>query len=354
MAKFIILQTVATDYRKKLFDTINQRYGNDFLLYAGEDYFEPTVKTDKTISYRIPVTNYYFFNRKILFQIGMWKDALTAKTVIMEMNPRILSNWLLLILRKIAGKKTVLWGHAWPRKGKDSISDIVRHGMRNLSNTIITYTKTQAEELQEKMPNKKIVYAPNSLFYSHEMTVSKNIEPTNIIYVGRLTKKKKPALLIEAFAIAINKLPQQANLIIVGDGEEKEYLQKLVKKHGIKNRVKLLGHISDYEKLKSLYNKALFSVSPGYVGLSITQSFGFGVPMLISKNEPHSPEIEAAIEGKNSIFFKTNDVHDLVKKILSFYNNQKQWIEKREQICRTCKFKYSIEFMAKTFFDLND
>ena len=352
MYKLVLLQTVAPDYRKKLFDTLENNLVHEFKMYAGTYYFEESVKTDSSITYLHKVNNIYFLNRRFLFQIGMWKESLRTENLVMELNPRILSNWILLLLRKFLRKKTILWGHAWPRNGKDSKSDQVRQWMRQLADVIVTYTKTQAEELQEKMPKKKIVYAPNSLYYSSEMLVSQNTEVSNIIYVGRLTKKKKPKLLIEAYAKIINKLPKNANLVIVGDGEETSTLYNYVQELGLEDRIKLLGHVGNYEKLEKLYSEALVSVSPGYVGLSITQSFGFGVPMLISKTENHSPELEAAIIDSNSLFFKTNDVNSLSREILSFYENKEVWINKRNKICKVCKASYSIESMAKPFLDI--
>lgn len=352
MAKVVLLQTVATDYRKKLFDTLKNSLGDEFQLFAGKNYFEESVKTDSSIKYLREINNTYLLNRKFLFQTGMWKEALSAGTLIMEMNPRILSNWLLLLFRKILRKKTILWGHAWPRNGKESRSDKVRHWMRQLGDVIVTYTKTQAEELQEKMPYKKIVCAPNSLYYRAEMQCENKPEISDIIYVGRLTKLKKPAILVEAFSKIVDELPANAKLIIVGDGEEKNHLKTLIQDLKLNGRVKLLGHVGDYEALKELYSKALFSVSPGYVGLSITQSFGFGVPMLISRDENHSPEIEAAIEDVNSLYFKTDDLQDLGDKIMDFYEKKNHWLNERENICQLCQDSYSIEAMAKTFLDL--
>jgi len=223
-----------------------------------------------------------------------------------------------------------------------------------LGDVIVTYTKTQAEELQEKMPYKKIVYAPNSLYYRAEMQCENKPEISDIIYVGRLTKLKKPAILVEAFSKIVDELPANAKLIIVGDGEEKNHLKTLIQDLKLNGRVKLLGHVGDYEALKELYSKTLFSVSPGYVGLSITQSFGFGVPMLISKDENHSPEIEAVIEGENSMFFETDSIDDLSNNILSFYNEKEKWTNKRKSLCKYCKAHYSIEAMAQTFLDISE
>ena len=120
----------------------------------------------------------------------------------------------------------------------------------------------------------------------------------------------------------------------------------------MEHKIKILGHISNFNVLEDLYSEALFSVSPGYVGLSITQSFGFGVPMLISKNEPHSPEIEAAIFGQNSFLFETDDLDDLSAKIISCYNKKKFWVDNRLDISEFCKKKYSIEKMAQVFINL--
>ena len=100
------------------------------------------------------------------------------------------------------------------------------------------------------------------------------------------------------------------------------------------------------------YKHALFSVSPGYVGLSITQSFGFGVPMLISEKEHHSPEIDAARLGFNSKFFITDNIDDLAFNILDFYTHKKDWIKERKLINEECKDLYSIESMTKTFLNI--
>ena len=148
-------------------------------------------------------------------------------------------------------------------------------------------------------------------------------------------------------------MPKDTKLLIVGDGPEKKQLERFMLENNLNDRVNLLGHISDYNKLKELYHKSVVSVSSGYVGLSITQSFSFGVPMIISKNEPHSPEIEAAIENFNSLFFETDNIEDLGKRILEFYETD-HWknIEKRKEICNFCKENYSIEKMGKTFLGL--
>lgn len=351
---YIILQTVAPDYRSKLYYYIKQEFREAFAVHAGLEYFETTVKTDTSVAGFKQIKNHFFLKRSFLIQTGMWKDVIRCSTLVIEMNPRILSNWVTLIVRKLLKKKTILWGHAWPRSGSQSKSDKLRKIMRDMGDSIIVYTKSQQEELVAAEPHLKVNYAPNALYFKDEMNVkSETTEDINdLIYVGRLTVLKKPMLLLEVFHKIMPELDEHVNLILVGDGEEKSRLEEYVVKHKLEHRVVLTGHVSNYQQLSEYYSKALFSVSPGYIGLSVTQSFGFGVPMLVSRNENHSPEIEAVIENENALFFETDNLESFKDKILLIYKEKEHWINKRQNVCETCKEKYSINAMGNTFIKL--
>ncbi len=351
MKKLVIIQTASPDYRKPFFQLLKKKLKDRFQLYTGNEYFETSVKTDKNIDF-FPVKNHFLLGRQLLFQTGMWKEIFKDNIIVLEMNPRNLSNWIILILRKIFNKKTILWGHAWPRKGKNSKSDRLRNLMRVLGSKIIVYTKQQRAELKQKMPKKEILAAPNALFTREQMQVTLSDNIKDIIYVGRLTKDKKVFFLLQAFHLSIPDIPQEANLLIVGAGEEEKKLKEYVEKNHLQNRVFFYGHISDYQKLKNLYSQSVFSVSPGYIGLSVTQSFGFGVPILVSKNENHSPEIEAVIENENALFFETDDALDFKHKLKNIYQNPDYWINKRQKIADFCKKEYSVESMAQVFINL--
>lgn len=350
MRKLVIIQTVVPDYRKGFFKKLEDTLGAHFKLYAGTYYFEKSVKSDHTISHT-PLRNIYLFKSKFLFQRGVLKFVKSDELLVLELNPRILSNWLLLLVRALLNKKTVLWGHAWPRKGRFAKSDAVRHLMRTLASSIVVYTKKQQRELKTKMPNKTIYAAPNALLTKSQMVAVTN-DPYHLMYVGRLTKAKKIMFLVEAFKETLEQLPEHVQLLIVGDGEEKEPLRSYITNQKIGHRVQLLGHIHHYDTLQELYASTLFSVSPGYVGLSITQSLGFGVPMIVSRNENHSPEIEAVVEEENAIFFETDGIDSFRESILNIYKNRDSWISKRNVISSRCAENYSVEAMAQVFIDI--
>ena len=79
----------------------------------------------------------------------------------------------------------------------------------------------------------------------------------NILFCGRLTKAKGTILLIKAFEKIKNK---KINLLIAGDGSEKDNLIRYVSENNI-NNIEFLGHLKKNE-LDETYQSALFLVIP--------------------------------------------------------------------------------------------
>jgi glycosyltransferase involved in cell wall biosynthesis len=344
------LMSVVPHYKREVWTTIIDRLKCDVQLFAGEEFFDPTVKTSAGSSPHVRlIENYYFLGRRFLFQTGMWRPTLRADAVVLELNPRIISGWLLIVVRKLLGKRTLLYGHAWPRRGKNETSDRIRNLLRRLGDAIIVYTESEATELREKMPNKRIIAAPNALYSKRVMGADPDpYKAKNLICVGRLVPHKKPMLLLEAFASVIDRLPTDCALIFAGVGPLRTDLEARRRELGLERRVAFKGHVPDYD-LRELYAESIASVSPGYVGLSITQSFSFGVPMIIARDEPHAPEIEAAAEGVNSLMFASDSRSSLSEAILTLVRERDSWIKRRAAIAAYCADHYSLEAMADRF-----
>ena len=349
MQKNIILLTAMGDYRKKVMTHLMSRISGHTELWAGILPFDHTVKTIKPEELTFnQVNNIYIIKQKLMIQMTSPGKLISCKTLLADLNPRILNLWIILGIRKILGKKNILWGHAWPRDGSKSSTVIIRKLLCRLADTIIVYTETQANELRAELPEKKIIAAPNALYYESEIDFTENSKRTNILYVGRLVSEKKPAVLLDAFLQDSILTNPEIELFFIGSGPERFILEEKLKNlsEDVKSRVHFLGHVNDYKKLKQQYDSSFVSISPGYVGLSITQSFSFGVPMLISKNEPHAPEIEAAKENFNFSYFKTDCPADLAHKILCIWNNKSHWESIGGNIASECKQSYSAENMS--------
>jgi glycosyltransferase involved in cell wall biosynthesis len=345
----VLVQTVVPDYRTSFVDCLRERLGKRFILLSGtEDWTHDIRHMDAAAS--VGVRNRYFARRRLLWQSGAVRRAISAEVTVLPLNPRIVSSWVVLVARRIRSRRTLLWGHAWPRKGRATRSEPVRGLMRRLAGSVIVYTEQEARQLREQSRGLDVTAAPNAIYRRHEIVPADASQPTtDFLFVGRLTNSKKPVLLLEAFELARAALPSDVRLVFIGEGPQFEEVRERVVARGLENRVLLLGHVSDVGRLRKAYGKAIAAVSPGYVGLSLIQSLGNGVPMLVARDEPHAPEVEAIVEGENGWFFDSDSPDALGSRLVEIARQRAIWASRRNQISDNVRSTYTVEQMVDRF-----
>jgi glycosyltransferase involved in cell wall biosynthesis len=278
-------------YRQECMKELALTAERQVTLFAGKRHVDPTIRTGIETSLYTEITNLVLGGR-LLLQYGHLHEAIEARTLILDLNPRSITAWFLLVTRSVLRRRTLVWGHLHPRAGGMSRTAFLRRAMRRLASGTVLYGYDSVAPARREIENSPLWVAPNSL-YRHEDVRPRSTHGVydRILYVGRLVKEKKVDVLIRGFALTA-VAAEGARLTIVGDGEAKDELQALAKSLDIAELVDFLGHEGRLPVLKELYETAICSVSPGYVGLSLTQSLGFGVPMAVSRDEPHSPELE--------------------------------------------------------------
>jgi glycosyltransferase involved in cell wall biosynthesis len=108
-----------------------------------------------------------------------------------------------------------------------------------------------------------------------------------VFNVGGLDARKNLPLLIEAFAQVIPSLPETVDLVIAGAAHTDNPavyppLQPVVDRLGVRERVRLVGRISEVDKL-ALYRGASLYVTPSrYEGFGLTalEAMSCGVPTI--------------------------------------------------------------------------
>ena len=85
-------------------------------------------------------------------------------------------------------------------------------------------------------------------------------ERKEILFAGRLIRRKGVAYLLEAYA-GLRDLPQRPRLLIAGDGPERGALEALSRRLGIADRVVFLGHL-ERDRLARVYGEAGIFVLP--------------------------------------------------------------------------------------------
>lgn len=341
---YVIAVASLGDYRSEVVSELHSKLGNSLTIYAGHPAYDSSIRLLEYQRFGVVELKNHYFLAGLLVQSVPIIRLLCAKSLIMDLNPRVPHVWIITALRRLAGRRTMLWGHAWSKAGARSRGEKVRSALRRLSTGLVTYTEQQAEVLRTLHPTKVVVAAPNALYRRDQMAFSRDRPRFRILYVGRLVDQKKPQILLEAFKLL---LQDKSNLILtfVGDGPARIELERMAGR--LNNaKVEFLGHVSDFERLREIYSEAIVSVSPGYVGLSITQSLAFGVPMIVSQREDHSPEIEAMRLNFNSRFFETDDANSLAATLMSFSDEANIWANRGESIAEDCRVRYSSERMA--------
>ncbi|TFD83903.1 glycosyltransferase [Cryobacterium lactosi] len=340
---FVLYLAVLPFYRQKCIESLAETENLNVGLYAGSRHIDPTIRTGIDSSLYQLVTNTVIAGRGLI-QTGHWGAALRAQTTILDLNPRSATAWVLLILRRVGRRRTLLWGHLHPRAGGESKTASLRRLMRRLAQGTVLYGYDSVLPARAELPNSPVWVAPNSLYRANEMGASStNDSYSHVLYVGRLVADKKVEVLIRGF-LQSELRKSGARLLIAGQGEELVRLQQLVTSlGGSKDEVSFLGQVAEVSELQALYAGAVCSVSPGYVGLSLTQSLGFGVPMAISRDEPHAPEIELARFG-GVAFFDTDDPASLARTLDSF-PRQGAGAE-RSALADSVRQAYSAEAMA--------
>jgi glycosyltransferase involved in cell wall biosynthesis len=342
----VVVQTTVPSYRVPVVEALAARLDGRLLVLAGRDDFATGVRLAGPHPNLVVVPNVYLAGRRLLWQRRCVWRALRAPVVVLDLNPRILSSWPILVLRKLAGRRTVLWGHAWPRRGPDARSDAVRGAMRRLASGIAVYTETEARALQRRHPRVPVVAAPNGLYRGEAAGAARDdVPPTDIVFVGRLTPAKKPELFLRSFAAALPALPPDVRCVFVGEGTLRSPLEDEARRLP-SERVAFLGEITDFERLKAIYATAIASVSPGYVGLSLIQSLWFGVPAVIARDEPHSPEIEAAVENETCVLFDSDSVEAMRDALVSVVTQRAAWLERRDALAEATARRYSVDALV--------
>lgn len=140
------------------------------------------------------------------------------------------------------------------------------------------------------------------------------IKPNNyrILHIGRLVKWKKVDLLIEAIAKLKTKF-SAIELLVIGNGPEKNNLIQLAEKLGVKDNVLFVGEVYDAELLAKYTKASSIYVLAGMGGLSINEAMCYGKPIIISVCD--GTEESIVKDNINGYYFKENDCDDLANKI---------------------------------------
>lgn len=158
-----------------------------------------------------------------------------------------------------------------------------------------------------------VVYPPVELSNVTNPTNSTNsTNSTNfILFVGRLVLIKGIDHLIKAIKLLKVKLP----LIIVGDGPERDRLEKLTLSIGVSHLVKFVGKVNTHELIRYYKTCSLIGIPslwPEAFGLSGVEAMAYGKPVVAYNTGGIN---EWLIDGVTGYLVSPGDIKELADKI---------------------------------------
>ena len=182
--------------------------------------------------------------------------------------------------------------------------------------------KTKIEKIKI-FDKKKLFFLPDAIIKTKDLERDKNFIineniPKNkkiILSAGRLTYQKNHTYLISEFA-KFSQKNDQFILLILGDGEKKNDLIKLVKKKKIEDKVFFISfkkNIYSYMRESDLLVMSSLWEEVGFVIVEAALCNTF----VISSDCPNGPR-EFLDDGKNGILFKSNVEDELLKSFKKF------------------------------------
>jgi len=138
-------------------------------------------------------------------------------------------------------------------------------------------------------------------------------------YLGRLKKYKSIEHLLQAAKIVVQKIPD-LKVYIVGDGDNKENLERLSKDLGLENNVIFTGFVSEEEKIEYLQKMHFIvntSSKEGW-GLTVVEANACGRTVVAANVQGLR---DSVINGKTGLLYEYGNIEELAEKILYLFNN---------------------------------
>lgn len=207
------------------------------------------------------------------------------------------------------------------------------------------------EEHRQYLSNKgfKAVFIPNGV--EIEKYTPNYSDERYIYFTGRLVKQKGLQYLIKAYAMLSSEIRDEFELVIGGFGPEKENLEDLKSKLGIKNRITFIPWLPKSDFIKKIASCSVY-VLPSLCepfGVVIIESTASGKPVIAS-NIPGPNEI--ITHGKDGFLFEAGNVFELKKYLELLLEDEKLRKRIGKNARRTVEERYTFEKVADSYIKL--
>ena len=241
------------------------------------------------------------------------------KNKIIEIKPDIIisfltqTNILSILVANSLNIPIISSEHSVYNAEKSKIWKLLRRHLYKKSNYVVTLTLA---DLKHYNFLQHVTNISNPLLLNHKNNNLIKDRENIVLVVGRLHKVKQFDILINVFS----QINTNYKLVILGEGSEKNNLEKIIKEKNLEKRVFLQGQV---ENVNDYYQKSkIFVLSSKYEAFSnvLLEAMGNGCAC-ISFDCPYGPN-EIITNKKDGILVKNQDQDELKRAIESLIKDE--------------------------------
>jgi glycosyltransferase involved in cell wall biosynthesis len=293
--RLAIQQRVLPAYRTGFFNTLAGQCHGGLSVFAGQPLRQEGIASAQSLAeveywparnrhIRNPASSLY-----LCWQEGIlnWLESWQPEALVVEANSRILSTRRAVRWMHTHGRPVLGWGLGAPASEGVSgwLRDLEKTAfLRSLDGWIAYSRKGAAEYRQLGLDPQRIFVAGNAVtprpVASQPARPSPEGGPLKVLFVGRLQRRKRVDLLLQACATLPEDL--QPRLVIVGDGPHRAEME--AQAQAIYSRAEFTGVRHGLE-LEALFQSADLFVLPGTGGLALQQAMSHGLPVIAAEGD---------------------------------------------------------------------
>jgi glycosyltransferase involved in cell wall biosynthesis len=335
-------------YRRPIMLELVQNGSNEYKFFASVEPVAGIVPFAGDDKVRVTPLHFRVWHGLWLLK-GYWPAVVDrdCDALVILANPNMPASWLMAIVGRLTGKKVLFWAHGW-LKPEPVFKRIFRNLYFRLAHHMLVYgERSRRIGFSLGYPADRITVVYNSLDFDRAKALVAEIEsgaealprPQDlfaenerplIICTARLTRLCRFDLLLHA-AAQLKTEGRPINVLLVGDGPERQALEDLARQLGVD--AYFYGACYDEAVLARLIYFSDLTVSPGKIGLTVIHSLSYGTPAITHGNlDEQMPEVEAILPGETGAFFERGSADDLASKI-------KAWLDAgrdRAEVRRAC------------------
>ena len=173
---------------------------------------------------------------------------------------------------------------------------------------VTTPTRRAADFLERSTTRRGVLPVSCGLRADDYTAVVGPRERNRIVFVGRVTLEKQIDVIIRALARLDPEL--DATFTVVGDGDQRKNLEKLVQELGVEDRVTFTGRVTDEELRRSLTEASVFVIASiaELQSIATMEAMASGLP-IIAANAMALPHL--VDEGENGFLFQPGNDREL-------------------------------------------